>query len=180
MKKQLYLILILFPLFAFAQSVEKGQLRNSFLQSIQRRSALDSLVTRMNAIATKTPFEECYLGICNALQIKYISSMWGKYKMLDKSRDHINQAIQRSPQDVELHFIRFMLEHNIPAVLGMSTHISEDLANVFNHPDFLNEAPDLKKMALEFILASDRCTSDQKKIAEKTLSDIKKTMYAQR
>jgi hypothetical protein len=180
MRKQVYIfILVAIPVFSFAQTLDRQQLRSYFVEAAHRRSALDSFI---NVIGQKsmTPYEECYLGICDGLEIQYIGSMWGKYKMLDKSRGHINAAIQKDPKDPEMRFIRFMLEHNIPAFLGMSTHIQGDLAYIFEHIDFLDDSPDMKKMAMEFIISSNRCSTDQRQLAERTISDLNKRMYALR
>jgi hypothetical protein len=180
MKKQLYLtILLLIPIFNFSQSLDKKELRNYSLQSIQRKSALDTFASIINR-NTLTTYEECYLGICTGLQIQYVSSMWGKYKMLDRSRDDINNSVKRDPQSADLRFIRFMLEQNIPSFLGMSTHIRQDLSFVFSHLDFVEDAPDLTKMAMEFILSSNRCNTEEKKILERTVYDLKQKMYASR
>ncbi|CAM6004749.1 unnamed protein product [Sphagnum balticum] len=135
------IILVAIPFLGTCQPVDKEQIRSYFIQATQRRSALDSFAALVGKKGKLTAYEECYLGICEAMQIQYVSGMWSKCRMLDISRDHINEAIARAPQDAEIHFMRFMLEHNIPAFLGMSGDIRSDLAFVFDHSDFLNDSP---------------------------------------
>ena len=171
---------ILLTVVLWGQGIPKEQLRDLFMQAAVRKSALDSFVAKIEKNRTLTAYEECYLGICNGLQIQYLDGMWAKYKMLDRSRDHINKAIAKSPEDAELRFIRFMLEHNIPAFLGMSTHIKDDLRLIFSHTDFMNDNPDLKKMAMDFILASKRCTANQQLVLENIMSGMKRRDMAQR
>lgn len=163
-----------------AQGMPKEQLRDRFLQATMRRSALDSFMATIEKSPAMTAYEECYLDICNALQIQYLDGMWAKYKMLDRSRDHINRAVAKCPHDAEIRFIRFMLEHNIPGFLGMSTHIRDDLRMIFSQGDFLNDNPELKKMAMDFILASKRCTAEQQSTLQSMMMDLKKREVAQR
>jgi hypothetical protein len=180
MKKQIYLILLLvLPFIGNSQTIDKEQLRSYFLESIQRKSALDSFLTLMDKKQNLSTYEECYLGICQAIKIQYMSGMWSKYKMLDKSRDNIHKAVCRAPQDAEIRFIRFMLEHNIPAFLGMSGDIHSDLTFIFDHPAFLDESPDLKRMAMDYMITSKRCSQDQIAILERSINDMKK-QYAER
>jgi hypothetical protein len=180
--KKYFLLLPLIALCsqAWAQTLNRPQLREYFLESLKRRSALDSFTAILEKNTARTAPEECYLGICNAMQIQYLSGMWSKYKMLDKSRDHVNRSLAAAPQDAEIHFMRFMLEHNIPSFLGMSTHIREDIAFVFSHTTFMDDDADMKKMAMEYMLASKRCTPDQRLALERSLSDLKKKLYAQK
>ncbi|MBS1683708.1 MAG: hypothetical protein JSS76_03085 [Bacteroidetes bacterium] len=182
MKKTLLLSAILLALtsISFSQALTRSQLRDGFLRAVKSRAALDSFTLALDLRTGRTAQEECYLGMCDAMQISYISGMWSKLKMLDRSRTHVGKAITAAPQDAELHFLRFMLEHNIPSFLGMSGHIREDIAFVLDHSTFLDEDTEMKKMVIEYMISSKRCTSSQTAMLQKSLDDLKRKQYAQR
>ncbi len=173
-------ILLSLTITSFSQAFTRSQLREGFLRAVKTRAALDSFTLALDMRTTRTASEECYLGMCDALQISYISGMWSKLKMLDRSRMHIGKAIASAPQDAELRFLRFMLEHNIPSFLGMSGHIREDVAFVLDHGTFMDEDADMKKMAIEYLIGSKRCSSTQTALLQKSLDDLKRKQYAQR
>ncbi|MBS1594768.1 MAG: hypothetical protein JST90_10595 [Bacteroidetes bacterium] len=182
MKKIFLLSAILLTLtgISFSQTMSRSQLREGFLRAVKSRTALDSFTLALDLRSGRTASEECYLGMCDALQISYISGMWSKLKMLDRSRMHIGKAIAVAPQDAELRFLRFMLEHNIPSFLGMSGHIREDVAFVMEHNTFLDEDAEMKKMAIEYLISSKRCSASQTALLQKSLDDLKRKQYAQR
>ena len=157
-----------------SQPVDRQQMREWFLQSMQRKSALDSFMSKLEKLAIKTPAQECYYGICYALSTQYTSGMWAKIKLVNESHSVLNHAIARDPQDPELRFIRLTLEHFLPAFLGMSKDIPSDLAVIMAHPDFVSDSPPLKKKALEFLISTHRCNADQNKALEQQLAGLNK------
>jgi hypothetical protein len=76
--------------------------------------------------------------------------------------------------------MRFMLEHNIPAFLGMSGDIRSDLGFILNHSDFLDESPEMKLMAIKYMLQSKRCSHEQTATLERSLDNLQKKVYASR
>lgn len=165
-----------------AQSLSRQQLRTQYLQSTLRKTALDSFIATLESNPNRTPAEESYLGICTAMLTRHTAGMWGKYRLVVSAKDRLNSAIARDAQDPEFRFMRFMLEHHLPAFLCMSTHLSSDLAVVLaNGSSFMEENIDLKKMAIEFLIKTKRCDKMQVAVLEKTLVEItaKKNSIAQ-
>jgi hypothetical protein len=66
--------------------------------------------------------------------------------------------------------MRFTLEHFLPNFLGLSKHIPEDLAVIFKNPDFIDDAPHLKKKVIEFLIWSKRCTPEQNLLLKNELA----------
>jgi len=161
----------------FAQPINRQQLRDGFLQSMQSKSALDIFTGKLEKIATMSPAQECYYGICYGLKTQYTDGIWAKIKLVNKAKDLIDHAIERDPNDAELRFIRVTLEHYLPAFLGMSKDIPKDLAIIFAQPVFVADSPPLKKKALEFLLATHRCSLQQNQILQLQLADLNKTQH---
>jgi hypothetical protein len=158
----------------FSQTIGRQQLRDCFLASIQRKSALDSLINKLEKVAEKSPVQECYYGICYGLCTHYTDGMWAKIKLVNKSKDLLDHAILRDSNDPELRFIRLTLEHFLPAFLGMSKDIPNDLLVILAHPDFAFDNPALKKKALEFLLNTHRCSAEQNKTLQLQLEELNK------
>ena len=157
-----------------SQPLSRQELRDWFLSATTRKSALDSFKNRLEKIDSKSPVQECYYGICCALNIQYTSGMWGKIKLVNQSYDLLCEAVNRDPSDPELRFMRLTFEHFLPGFLGMSKDIPNDLAIIFSHADFVADNPALRKKALEFLATTHRCNADQNKLLQHQLADLNK------
>jgi hypothetical protein len=155
------------------QVISRQQLRSSLLRAIEHKTTLDSLAVQLDLIENKTPAQECYLGMCNALYCQYDDGNWAKLKHVMKSKNHLNNAIERDPADPELRFMRLMLEHFLPAFLGMNKHIPDDLKVIFANLDFVDADPALKKRVIDFLLWCKRCSPQQEQILQSQLADLK-------
>jgi hypothetical protein len=158
-----------------AQPMDRQQLRDCFLGSMQSKGALDSFIGKLDNIVAKSPAQECYYGICFGLRTHYADGMWSKIKLVGKAKDLIDHSIERDPRDPELRFIRVTLEHYLPSFLGMSKDIQKDLTVIFAQPVLVADSPPLKKKALEFLLATHRCSFEQDRILQLQLADLNKT-----
>lgn len=159
---------------SFCQQFNRQQLRNLFLQALERKTALDSLTLRLESIEKKNPVEESYFGICNAIYCQYDDGNWAKMKHVLKSRNHLNSAVERDSKDPELRFMRLMLEHFLPGFLGMNKHIPDDLKVILANPGFVDNDPALKKKVLDFLIWCKRCTPAQEKLVQAQLDEMNK------
>jgi hypothetical protein len=174
-------VLLLLPFLMLnleAQPVDRQHLREDFLQAAARKSALDSFKCSLEKIKTKTPVEECYYGICFALNTQYAPGTWAKIKLVTQSRTLLNDAISRDQIDPELRFLRLTLEHFLPSFLGMSKDIPGDLAAILGQPHFVEDNPALRKKALEFLLSTNRCSAEQTRQVHQQLQELNKKEIA--
>lgn len=174
MKIFFLLTLISLGIFLPAQSLTKSEMRLLYLRATEHKPALDSLFDFLDELNNPTPVQECYNGICYALYTQHDKSTWAKLRHVLKSKDMLNSSIARDPKDPELRFMRFSLEHFLPSFLGLNKHIPDDLKVIFDHPHFIDESPDLKKKAIEFLLWTQRCTPQQTKTLNDELSLLNK------
>ena len=170
---------VLSPTYSSGQAYPKDVIRGRYMQALKRHGALDTLYKQLSAVRSPTPFEESYLGICTGMEAQFADGMWSKYKLAAKSKSHLNRAVDRDTKDTELRFLRFTFEYYLPGFLLMSSHMNTDLKMVFANIGFLGEAPDVKKVVLEFILSTHRCTPDETKIIERVLAEVKKKLAPQ-
>ena len=170
------LLAFLFMVFTavFSQQLSWQQLREGFLQSLERKGALDSFIAKLEKIGEKSPAEECYYGICHALRTQYTSNTWNKIKLVSESRGFLNHAIERDRNDPELRFMRITLEYHLPFFLGLSKDIAADMLVISEHPGFASDSPLLKKMALDFLLSTHRCNSEENRILQQQLAELNK------
>lgn len=171
----LFLFLFL-PAEIFSQQLNKQQMRDLLVVATEHKPALDSLLNILESIDKKTPTEESYCGICYGLSCSYDEGNWAKLKHVVKSKNYLNSAVERDPKNPELRFMRFMLEHFLPSFLGFNKHIPDDLKVVFANPTFIDDNLRMKKMAIDFLLWTKRCTPEQTKLLEEQQTQLSKKM----
>lgn len=176
MLRILLFIMLFLPAEIFSQQLSKQQMRDLLVVATEHKLVLDSLLNILESIDNKTPTEESYCGICYGLCCNYDEGNWAKLKHVIKSKNCLNNAVERDPKNPELRFMRFMLEHFLPSFLGFNKHIPDDLKVVFANPTFIDDNPRMKKMTIDFLLWTKRCTPEQTKLLEAQLVQLTKKM----
>jgi len=78
-----------------------------------------------------------YKGASEAIRARD-ASMFNKLTYVQDAAKTFEQAVSLDPQNPEIRFLRFSVESNLPAFLGLSKHVDEDkemlLNAALNHP----------------------------------------------
>lgn len=78
-----------------------------------------------------------YKGASEAIRARD-ASMFNKLTYVQDAAKTFEQAVRIDPQNPEIRFLRFSVESNLPAFLGLSKHVDEDkemlLSAAFSHP----------------------------------------------
>lgn len=117
--------------------------------------------------------KEAYLGVLEAMKGKHALNPFNKYKYVKNGVDRLSRAIKLAPENLELRFLRFSLEDNIPLFLNMSRHLDEDkkkILSIVKHVSY-QEDTCLSNAIFHFANASTRFTNED-------LDMIKAVLYA--
>ncbi|MGB0837117.1 MAG: hypothetical protein ACPGRE_03395 [Flavobacteriaceae bacterium] len=76
------------------------------------------------------PVNLAYLGVVEFMLSKNASFPIKKFKYFNKGKEHINDAILKDTKDIELRYLRFLFQTEIPKFLGYHDNKEEDL-NIF-------------------------------------------------
>ncbi|MCI1186040.1 hypothetical protein MON38_01315 [Hymenobacter sp. DH14] len=78
-----------------------------------------------------------YKGASEAIRARD-ASMFNKLTYVQDAAKTFEQAVSIDPQNPEIRFLRFSVESNLPAFLGLSKHVDEDkemlLSAALSHP----------------------------------------------
>ena len=105
-----------------------------------------------------------YLGASQALLAKHCFNPYNKLDFLNKSIITFQTAISREPENLEIRFLRFSVQHFLPSFLGMSKNLSEDrdvIIEQIKKKNYPAEDLQLVKNVTSFLLESKRCTNSQ-------------------
>ncbi|MFT6815033.1 MAG: hypothetical protein ACJAZ3_000931 [Sphingobacteriales bacterium] len=129
MKKAAILILLLVLGFSnsFASNdFDLNLLRKEYFKAVDDENLTEQLLTQLSLIEAKTAILLGFEGSLLALKAKHSWNPVVKMNSLKKGKVQLDEAIFLEDDNLELRFLRFSLEYNLPSVLGMSSHLEED------------------------------------------------------
>jgi hypothetical protein len=99
------------------------------------------------------PVLVCYKGANEMIQAKYAFSPVNKFEKFNKGKELIKKAISRDTVNLEIRFIRYTIQSNLPTFLGYHDELDTDkrfmLYNTRNCKD-----PELKKIIFNYLSTS--------------------------
>jgi len=125
---------------------QKEIVRSGFYQAIQDSKKADFLVAKISKLRDKHPLFQAYHGATFAIMAKTRWNPFSATSLLNKSKEELNAAVKKSPNNIEIRFIRFAVQKNIPNFLGYSENTNEDKTFIINNLDKFRDAKLSKEM----------------------------------
>ena len=99
------------------------------MQFSTNRSAPKVLLAHLKTVQ-KSPTTQAYEGMALAMQAKGVFNPVLKLSRFISATKKIDNAIQTEPHNIEIRFIRYVLQKNTPAMVGYNQHINSDLNKI--------------------------------------------------
>lgn len=135
MRKLLIILLFTTCNYGFAQSLKLNEIRESFFELTFDSKNTPQFYDELKKIADPSPTVTAYMGATQALMVKHAWNPFSKWKFLRLSEKTLRKAVNKDPENVEVRFLRFSVEKNIPHMLGFSEHIEGDQDFLLTHID---------------------------------------------
>lgn len=106
-----------------------------------------------------------YLGVATAMQAQVTSSIPDKIKYFNDGKSKIEEAVSKDPTNMEVRFLRFSIQSEVPAILGYNNQVDEDFNLILKNlqgGQFVPSRTFCIRMK-NFMLNSDAIKNDQKK-----------------
>lgn len=146
----------------FSKEIGRMELRNSFhaCSTSEKTETFYKLLSNNNDSNT---IIQGYRGAAIAMRAKYGYNPMKKYNNCNDGLKLITDAIDNAPDDLELRYLRLLIESNIPPFLGMNYNVKEDKKIILNR---INKEEDLhlRQMISSFLIKSGICTDQEKKM----------------
>ncbi|MBL0102636.1 MAG: hypothetical protein IPP51_01995 [Bacteroidetes bacterium] len=157
--------LILLFLFLFskteADSYNKIEIRNAFVLACIDEDKNDALIERLQNIQGNDPLIAAYVGALTAVKAKFSMIPWRKYNYCKDGLKAISESIAKSPENIEIRYLRLVIEYKTPKIAGLQGDMESDkskIAALFSNEQDIH----LKKMIASFILGNNLCSEAEK------------------
>ncbi|MEJ7779687.1 MAG: hypothetical protein WKF68_08855 [Daejeonella sp.] len=145
----LSVFLICYSLICMANEPSISEVRLKLHKATSNEKACRELIAelgpyneRNNALFTG------YRGGANMIMAKHVFNPFSKLSYFNKGKSMLEKAIQAEGKNVELRFLRYSIQTNVPVFLGYKSHLKNDY-------DFLKQAiPAIKDSNLKKIITS--------------------------
>lgn len=152
--KWMTLSLITSAMLGFIQNEDIAVIRGLYNQAaISKTDALQLRRIMMHVDSNSAPVLYCYKGADEMIEAKYALNPFVKWEMFNQGKNHITVAISRDTTDLEMRFLRFSIQYNLPGFLGYREDIERDKRFLLLHTKECKDK-ELKKMIVNFLTSS--------------------------
>lgn len=157
-------IIALFILFMFGNPPypELTELRALYYQSATDKAAASKLQEMLSKVDDKSSeLLICYKGVAEMMQAKYTLSPISKYRRFIKGKEFIESAVALDPENMEIRFLRFTIQTNLPSFLGYNDQITADKKILIKNLDQIDDQP-LKQLVTNYLFTSKHMTEKER------------------
>jgi len=105
-----------------------------------------------------------YLGVVNMLKSKASKFPLTKYKYFNEGSKKLDLSIVKEPEDVELRYLRFVFQTELPSFLGYDENREEDLSYILMHFERSKYENSYKSLMMTRMLALSKLSDDEGKL----------------
>ncbi len=158
-----WLLFLLLILTKPMQNASLNEIRTLYAMAPNNRIASEKLSTLCLSIdSIASPVLVCYKGASTMIEAKYQINPLNKLAKFNEGKLLIEKAFKREPNNIEIRFIRFSIQTNIPTFLGYHSDIEEDKKNLINNMSLI--ADTLLKTNINNCLSKSKyCTIEELK-----------------
>jgi hypothetical protein len=148
-------------------SIENGppfsssQLRPWYRQAVKDSLAAQRFWNKLKGYRGDHGLNLAYKGVARSLVAKNSWNPMEKLRFLNEAAGFFKQAVRHAPENIEIRFLRFSIEHYTPSFVGLSNHLREDkdvfLTNLHRFAEFELTEEEVRLMA-NFLEESKRCS----------------------
>lgn len=163
MKKNFLIVLIIACTSSlFAQEIDRINLRTTF-QACNSKERTENFHSDLQSNKSSKAITIGYLGAVTAMRAKFNLNPFKKYNYCREGLNLLNTAILQTPNDIELRYLRLIVESSIPSFLGMNCNVESDKKLIIHLLVSEKDLP-LKNLITAFLLNSDLCTDKERKL----------------
>ena len=111
---------------------ELPEIRKDYILAVKNEKAADRLYQSLKDKDLSAPIILAYFGSAQAIRARHAFNPYNKIAFLKSGLTTLEKAVSKSPDNLEIRYLRFSLEHYIPAFLGFSKHLEEDKRMIIN------------------------------------------------
>lgn len=161
MRLMMFCPLFLIINFVSVNELDVTNLRNLYYQAAAHEAASKKLSNLLVNVNTKSsPIFVCYKGAAEMMEAKYAFNPISRLSKFKKGKNLIEAAIKLDPNDMEIRFLRFSIQTNLPGFLGYNSSIKSDKEVLISQIATVKDE-NLKGRIISYLSSSKYCTKEE-------------------
>ncbi|MEQ9402694.1 MAG: hypothetical protein RIM99_03830 [Cyclobacteriaceae bacterium] len=155
-----------------AQSIQ--EVRKSFHQAVMDPEESRTFHQFLDQTTLNSSTLKAYKAVSEALMARVVWSPFSKLSQVMKYDNLMEMAIEEDQSNIEIRFLRFAIEYNLPRFLGMSQHLIEDRDVIVENMTAVNSMdldPSFSRYILYFLNDTGLCSQEQISQMREKLAD---------
>jgi hypothetical protein len=119
--------------------MNEKEARKKYFEAIGNERKIEKLVKELRDIKNPSALLLAYRAACESMLAQFSWNPYTKLAQVNKSFDLFEKAIKDDFENVEIRFLRFSVQHNVPDFLRKNREFEEDkdvLVDNFKNADF--------------------------------------------
>lgn len=106
------------------------QARKDFFNALKSKEQAELFCHNLKNASGQGALMLAYYGSAQAIMAKHAWNPYSKIQYVRKGLKDLVTAVNRSPESLEVRFLRFSIEYYTPSFLGLSKHQEEDAQKI--------------------------------------------------
>jgi hypothetical protein len=121
---KLVLLILAVPLALL--SGDLPDIRKEYYVAVNDEKAAEKFYAKLKNAKSADPVIMAYYGSAQAIRARHANNPYNKLAYLRSGMKTLNEAVAKSPENLEIRYLRFSLQHYVPSFLGYSKHLDAD------------------------------------------------------
>lgn len=119
-------LLLVFMMLVPYNNPDINLVRTNYSIAVQDKNLCKRMIEELEQSKEKSAVYLAYLGGYQTIWAHHVFSPMSKFSTFKKGKKNIELAISKEPENVEIRYIRFMVQKNAPSFLGYNGNLKED------------------------------------------------------
>ena len=153
-------------------STDLPQIRKEYYAAVNSEKASDKFYQRLKQLNSDKPLLKAYLGSAQAIRARHAINPYNKIKYLNEGLKTLQIAVKNDPENLEIRFLRFSLQHYVPAFLGKSKELTMDktkIVSLFSQRKFGSLDEPMLRSIVSFMKESKRCSVSDISVLDRSI-----------
>jgi len=147
-------------------------IRKAYSEAIYSEKKTEKLLDDLESITVQTPTLYAYKGATHAIYAKFLLNPSSKLEKVKKGTAMLDDAVIADSDNMEIRYLRYSIEKNIPSFLPYRKHIEQDEVRIINALIAGNDAlsPEIRSEVIQYMLKNAQLSPENKRDLEKLVN----------
>ena len=143
------ILLIMFHINNYTNSMSLEEIRNNYGKAVANKSICKSMINELNTNNINA-VQQAYLGAYQSVWANHAINPIEKLSTFNKGKNNIEKAVKKNANNIEIRFLRFSIQKKSPGFLRYKNHMVQDEKFLIQHQSSIT-SPALKKMVTDIL-----------------------------